>query len=142
MIQAAVEEARAYADDTAPLIIGVSVLTSLDQECLSRDLGVGRSLQDHMVCLSKMGIENGLDGVVCSVNEIQHVRPEIGHAVIVTPGIRPANHDPHDQQRVGDAVTALTAGADYLVIGRVLTSARDPRQAMLELGLLQDEYVS
>ncbi|MCW5935828.1 MAG: orotidine-5'-phosphate decarboxylase [Fimbriimonadaceae bacterium] len=142
MITAAIEEAQAYAADEAPLLIGVSVLTSLDQECLSHDLGVSRSLHEHMVCLSKMGVENGLDGVVCSAQEISQIRPEIGsHAVIVTPGIRPANYERHDQQRVGDAVSALKDGADYLVIGRVLTNAADPHQAMLDLGLLQDEYV-
>ncbi|MCW5939151.1 MAG: orotidine-5'-phosphate decarboxylase [Fimbriimonadaceae bacterium] len=139
MLTAAVEEAREYAAETAPLLIGVSVLTSLDEACLHNDLGVGRSLEDHMLCLSQMGIACGLDGVVCSVREVPMLRRELGHAVIVTPGIRRPVDPSHDQQRTGDAQAALRGGADYLVIGRVLTDAPDPSAALASLGLLQDQ---
>jgi orotidine-5'-phosphate decarboxylase len=139
MLTAAVEEAREYAVDTAPLLIGVSVLTSLDEKCLQTDLGVGRSLEEHMLRLSRMGVQCGLDGVVCSVNEVTMLRRELGHAVIVTPGIRRTVDSTHDQQRTGDAQNAIRAGADYLVIGRVLTESPDPKVALASLGLLQDQ---
>ena len=135
MLTAAVEEARMHGVDKAPLLIGVSVLTSLDQHALTEHLGVQRTIEEHMVYLSKLGVDCGLDGVVCSVHEIAEIRKAIGSKVIVTPGIRPSKGDRHDQQRVGDAKTALEAGADYLVIGRALTATDDPVRALEELGI-------
>jgi orotidine-5'-phosphate decarboxylase len=142
MLTAAVMEANEFAADHAPLLIGVSVLTSLDERTLQDRLGVARGLNEHMIALSKLGVECGLDGVVCSVHEVADVRKVVGHAIIVTPGIRPVNYDTHDQMRVGGAVAALESGSDYLVIGRVLTEAADPQVALHDLGLLQDEAVS
>ncbi len=141
MLVAAVEEARAFAVNEAPLLVGVSVLTSLDEKTLNEQLGVCRGLEEHLIALSKMAIECGLDGVVCSPHEVRAVRQAIRHGVIVTPGIRPADHSANDQKRVGDARSALDAGSDYLVIGRVLTECTDIRKAMMELGLLEDETV-
>ncbi len=142
MITAAVEEAHEHSDDVAPLLVGVSVLTSLDEATLHSHLGVERSLPEHMVGLSKMGCECGLDGVVCSVQEVANIRRAIGHGVIVTPGIRPSSSPKHDQKRTGDAHTALDSGADYLVIGRVLTDSPDPKHALAELGLLEEGVAS
>jgi orotidine-5'-phosphate decarboxylase len=141
MLTAAVEEAHECAEESAPLLIGVSVLTSLDERTLREQIGVGRSLHEQMAALSKMGIACGLDGVVCSVGELPVVRPAVGHSIIVTPGIRPAAYDTHDQVRTGDALSALEAGADYLVIGRVLTDAADPRVPLADLGLLESGTV-
>jgi orotidine-5'-phosphate decarboxylase len=135
MITAAVEEAKNYSEDLAPLLVGVTVLTSLDDHVLRDHLGVGRTLLDHMVSLSRLGVECGLDGVVCSVQEAAAVRAEVGHAVIVTPGIRPVAGEGHDQRRVGDGRAALDAGADYLVLGRALTVAPDPAAALAAMGL-------
>lgn len=139
MLTAAVEEAHEFSDETAPLIVGVSVLTSLDEHVLNDHLGVTRGLEEHMVALSKLGVDCGLDGVVCSTWEVEAIRRQIGHAIIVTPGIRAASHDSHDQQRVGDAKTALSCGSDYLVVGRVLTECNDPEEALSSLGLLSGE---
>jgi len=139
MVTAAVEEAKYHGPDKAPLLVGVSVLTSLDQHVLTDHLGVSRSIEEHMVYLSELGADCGLDGVVCSVHEIEPIRKVIGRKIIVTPGIRPAHGDVHDQQRVGDAKTALEAGADYLVIGRALTSTDDPVSALRDLGLELEE---
>jgi orotidine-5'-phosphate decarboxylase len=77
-----------------------------------------------------------LDGVVCSPHEVRAIRGALGRSpVIVTPGIRAANSDVHDQVRVGDAQSTLSAGADYLVVGRALTDkADDPRAALRSLG--------
>lgn len=135
MLSAAVEEARAYAPDVAPLLVGVSVLTSIDQKMLNGDLGIDRELEDHMCRMSELGIQSGLDGVVCSAQEVKMIREKIGHeGVIVTPGIRPPSSNTHDQARVGTAQQALEDGASYLVIGRALSDAPDIEVALENLG--------
>lgn len=135
MLSASVEQARAYAAEVAPLLVGVSVLTSLDQHVLTDHLGVNRSLEEHMVYLSKLAVDEGLDGVVCSAQEVKPIRAAIGHqGVIVTPGIRMPHGETHDQKRVGEAGQALADGADYLVIGRALTDSEDPEKALAALG--------
>jgi len=135
MMTAAVEEARSVSDEEAPLLVGVSVLTSLDQHVLTDHLGVTRNLEDHMVYLSRLAVECGMDGVVCSAQEVASIRRAIGHGVIVTPGIRMAAGATHDQARTGSASTALAHGSDYLVIGRALTEAVDVEQALVSFGL-------
>lgn len=140
MVTAAVEEAKCHAPSKAPLLIGVSVLTSLDQHVLTDHLGVKRSIEDHVVYLSKLGTDCGLDGVVCSVHEVKAVREAIGRKIIVTPGIRPLHGETHDQSRVGDAKSAFDAGSDYLVIGRALTSTDDPVTALIDLGIEIEEW--
>ena len=137
MMTAAVEEARSAGEDQRPLLIGVSVLTSLDQRVLSDHLGVNRSVVDHMVHLSRLAMEFDLDGVVCSAQEVKPIREAVGtHGIIVTPGIRLPNTDTHDQKRVGDAGSALEHGADYLVIGRALTGSPDPEKTLGQFGLI------
>jgi orotidine-5'-phosphate decarboxylase len=135
MLQAAVEEARAAGDDM-PNIVGVSVLTSLDQKFLTNGLGIQRTILEHMTHMSEMAMDCGLDGVVCSPQEIKDIRKAIGHrGFIVTPGIRSSSGDKHDQQRVGTAVQALADGADYLVVGRALTHCEDIEAALAGLGV-------
>jgi len=135
MMTAAAEEARAFGDSDRPLLVGVSVLTSLDQHILTDHLGVNRTVEDHMVQLSKLAMDNDFDGVVCSAHEIKAIRQAIGHhGCIVTPGIRLPNTDAHDQKRTGDAHQALADGADYLVIGRALTSSPDVEKTLEKLG--------
>jgi orotidine-5'-phosphate decarboxylase len=140
MVTAAVEEAKSLGPEKAPMLLGVSVLTSLDQHVLSEHLGIGRTIEEHMVYLSRLGVDCGLDGVVCSVHEIKAIRAAIGHSVIVTPGIRGSGAEKQDQQRVGDARSALDSGADYLVIGRALTDAQNPLEALKALGLESEEW--
>jgi orotidine-5'-phosphate decarboxylase len=140
MVTAAVEEAKSLGPEKAPMLLGVSVLTSLDEHTLSEHLGVRRTIEQHMVYLSKLGVDCGLDGVVCSVHEIAAIREAIGRKVIVTPGIRPPHADRQDQQRVGDARSALDAGANYLVLGRALTEASDPIKALSDLGVATEEW--
>jgi orotidine-5'-phosphate decarboxylase len=138
MLEAAVEEAAACDVGTRPLLIGVSVLTSLDQHILTTHLGVQRNLEDHMVKLSELAMSADLDGVVCSAQEITAIRAAIGHrGVIVTPGIRLPGGESHDQKRVGDARKAIEDGADYLVIGRALYTSPDPEGALAQLGVAQ-----
>ena len=137
MMTAAAEQAKAYGADQAPILVGVSVLTSLDEHMLREYLAVTRPLEDHMVELSKVAMDFGLDGVVCSTHEVKAIRTAIGHqGVIVTPGIRLPSGEQHDQKRVGSAVDALADGANYLVIGRALTDSEDPDSVLEQLGLL------
>ena len=134
MMTAAAEESRAYGDEDKPCVLGVSVLTSLDQHTLTDHLGIGRTVEEHMVALSKLGVECGLDGIVCSAHEIKAIRKAIGpRGLIVTPGIRLAGAEAHDQKRVGNASTALADGADYLVVGRALTGSDDPVRTLERL---------
>jgi orotidine-5'-phosphate decarboxylase len=126
MLQAAVEETRHYDETERPMLVGVSVLTSLDQHILTDCLGVGRTVEEHMVELSKLAVEYDLDGVVCSPQEVAPIRAALGHnGVIVTPGIRLSQGETHDQKRTGDAGQALKDGADYLVVGRALSHSTD-----------------
>jgi orotidine-5'-phosphate decarboxylase len=136
MLTAAVEEAKAYGEEKRPLIVGVSVLTSLDESTLQGHLGVNRSLQEHMVYLSKEGVAADLDGVVCSAHEIKALREAIGsHPLIVTPGIRIGSGATHDQKRVGEPHQAIEDGANYLVIGRALSSAPNPEEILESLDI-------
>jgi len=137
MISAAVEEARFYPEEKRPILLGVTVLTSLDQNTLTNYLGVQRSIEQQMVYLSKVGIETGLDGVVCSPQEVSAIRKTIGHSgVIVVPGIRAEGAAKHDQVRVGSATQAISDGADYLVMGRTLMDAQDVPAVLGSFGLL------
>ena len=137
MMTAAAEEANAYEIERAPLLMGVSVLTSIDEHMLQTHLGVNRSLEEHMVSLSKMAIDFGLDGVISSPHEVKAIRKALGtKGIIVTPGIRLSSTDQHDQKRVASASEALSNGADYLVMGRALIDAPDPDIALEQFGLM------
>ncbi len=137
MMTAAVEEARMAGDASRPLLVGVSVLTSLDERTLQDQLGVNRTVEEHMCHLSRLAMEFDLDGVVCSAHEIKAIREAVGQrGVIVTPGIRLPDGEVHDQKRVGDAGTAIEHGADYLVIGRALTNSADVEKTLEQFGLV------
>jgi orotidine-5'-phosphate decarboxylase len=133
MMRAAAEAARASADQSGasrPLVIGVTVLTSLDDAALA-EIGTTRSVVDQVVHLARLAKAAGLDGVVASPQEIAAIRAACGpDFVIVTPGIRPAAQaGKDDQARTLTPAQAVAAGASYLVIGRPITAAADPRAA-------------
>lgn len=131
MMTAAREAAEAGAQHSGSraLVIGVTVLTSLDAAAL-RETGVDAEPADHVVRLARLAREAGLDGVVCSPQEIALVRQECGaDFLIVTPGIRGASDAKGDQARTATPEGAVRAGADYLVVGRPITGASDPREA-------------
>jgi orotidine-5'-phosphate decarboxylase len=135
MMTAASDEARAFGDDVAPLLMGVSVLTSLDQHNLNHDLGIARTVEDHLVSMSVLGCNCGLDGAICPAPHIRAVREAIGHeGVIVTPGIRLSAGETHDQKQVGTAEAALRDGANYLVLGRALIDSVDPEATLAQFG--------
>ena len=111
-------------------LLGISVLTSLDQEDL-RAIGVDRSLADAVTARAALASKAGIHGLVCSPHEIALVRERLGpDAAVVTPGIRLATGPVHDQKRVMGPAEALRAGASHLVIGRALTDAGDVGAAL------------
>lgn len=133
MMRAAAEAAK-EAGESRPLVIGVTMLTSLDATDL-KDTGVSGSPSDHVRRLAGLAASSGLDGVVCSAHEIEVLRRDLGKDFkLIVPGIRPAGSDAGDQKRIMTPVEALTLGADVLVIGRPITSASDPRAAAEEIG--------
>lgn len=115
-------------------VIGITVLTSLDEERLQNDLGVGRTLQNQVVALAELGKKAGLDGVVASPQEGKSLREHLGSEfLVITPGIRPAGSEAHDQARTLTPKEALAAGSSYLVVGRPITQAPNPREALEHL---------
>ncbi|HVF70192.1 MAG TPA: orotidine-5'-phosphate decarboxylase [Chthoniobacterales bacterium] len=111
------------------LLLGVTVLTSSTDETLT-EIGVATSVTDQVLRLARLGVENGIDGLVASPHEARRLRDEFGEKIkIVTPGIRPAGSAPGDQKRFTTPREAIAAGADYLVIGRPITGAPDPKSA-------------
>lgn len=117
----------------AMLVLAVTVLTSLDEDEL-RDIGLPGSPMENAVRLARLAKSSGLRGVVASPLEIAAIREACGEGfVILTPGIRPGGSDAGDQRRTLTPREAMQAGADYLVVGRPITAARDRRAAALEI---------
>jgi orotidine-5'-phosphate decarboxylase len=113
-----------------PLVLGVTVLTSFDEAGLQATLGTTRTLRDQVKHLARAAQAAGLDGVVTSPQEIRDIREACGDRfLIVTPGVRPADAERGDQQRVMTPGEAVRAGADYVVIGRPILAATDPVEA-------------
>ena len=112
-----------------PIMLAVTVLTSLDQEDLQR-VGVAHKVADQVVRLALLTKEAGMDGVVASPHEVADIRAACGRQfVIVTPGIRPAEANRDDQQRVTTPGEAVRAGVDYIVVGRPILEAKEPVDA-------------
>lgn len=116
-----------------PLLIAVSILTSLDEEDLYA-VGLHGNLEENVLRLARLVQACGLDGLVCSPLEIQNIRAEVGKELtLVTPGIRLERLPQDDQKRIMTPIDAWRAGADYLVIGRPITTAKDPVQVFLDI---------
>ena len=116
-----------------PLLIAVTVLTSLDAEDLA-EVGIATPPADQVVRLAGLAQRCGLDGVVCSAQEAAHLRAEFGASFrLVTPGIRPADAERGDQRRTMTPAEAVRAGATDLVVGRPVTAAPDPHAALLKI---------
>ena len=121
-----------------PKIFGVTVLTSLSTADLEQ-IGVSRPMADQVEALAGMAKAAGLDGVVASPQEVRRVREACGRdLLILTPGIRPAGSEPDDQVRTLTPREAIQAGADYLVVGRPIVTARDPLEAAEAILLQMD----
>ena len=135
MIQAAVSGLG----QSDALILGVTVLTSSNRETL-REVAVESEVADQVLRLAKLGVDNGLRGVVASPLELGLLRESLGKSLtIVTPGVRPSWAEANDQQRTMTPGEAVRAGADYLVIGRPITAHADPREAV---ALIQEEMTN
>jgi orotidine-5'-phosphate decarboxylase len=130
----AAEDASVQMNMAPPLVIAVTVLTSLDQGRLAT-VGVADAVGDHVQRLAELAQAAALDGVVASPQEISLIRGRCGERfVIVTPGIRAQDDARGDQQRTATAPDALAAGASYLVVGRPILRAADPRAAAERIG--------
>lgn len=130
----AVREGAARAGVPPPHVVGVTLLTSLDEPAVTDELGLSGGLAANVLRLAARARQAALDGVVASPQEAAAIRRECGpEFLIVTPGIRPAGVDSGDQRRVATPAQALAAGADYLVVGRALTGAGDLRAAAAAL---------
>lgn len=133
MMRAAREAATEEAEKLGlpvPVVVAVTVLTSIDKDTFNRELGQPGSINDRVRAWSLLTRESGLDGVVCSPREIELVREACGRDfIIITPGIRPAGAELGDQRRVMTPAEAVRAGASHIVVGRPVTGAPDPAMA-------------
>ena len=128
--RAAVDETVAHDGRAKPLLIAVTVLTSLDDTDM-RDTGIQDGAAQQALRLARLTSAHRLDGVVCSALEAPSLRSTLGPGFkLVTPGIRPAGGPKDDQARIITPEAAMANGADYLVIGRPITQARDPVAAL------------
>lgn len=116
-----------------PLLIAVTILTSMNQKALT-ELGIQCSVEEQVMRLAQLASDAGLDGVVCSAHEVKMLRDNLGEEFkLVTPGIRPGGANNDDQKRVMTPAQAINAGSEYLVIGRPITQAADPGQALEDI---------
>jgi orotidine-5'-phosphate decarboxylase len=129
--RARLEDAKAAAP-VGTKVVAVTVLTSLDVDDLS-SIGVGGDSQSQVERLAALAREAGLDGIVCSGNEVSAARKAWKDGFFVVPGIRPANSAIGDQKRVMTPRKAIDAGASILVVGRPVTGAEDPASAIREI---------
>ncbi|NIM59832.1 MAG: orotidine-5'-phosphate decarboxylase [Candidatus Aminicenantes bacterium] len=136
MMEKAVEAAREEAEKEGtdrPLLLAVTILTSLKDDEL-QEIGMTADTFKQVLRLAKLAQEAGVDGVVCSPQEIEIIRKEIGKdLLVVVPGIRPSWAVAHDQKRIMTPSLAIQKGADYLVIGRPIIAAPSPQEAFLKI---------
>ena len=131
------QTARNSADDAAykaniprPILLGVTILTSIDETGFQQNFGSERQLSEQVVFLAQLAQAAGLDGVVSSPLEIEPIRNACGdNFLIVTPGIRPKWADVGDQRRITTPAEAINRGADFIVVGRPIIEAEDPLEA-------------
>jgi len=133
MMTAAADAVRRFGEEggrPAPLLVAVTVLTSLDDEALAR-VGVERRVEDQVVALARLAQDCGLGGVVASPREVASIKAACGPEFkVITPGVRPAWTVAGDQRRFTTPAEAVSLGSDYLVIGRPITGADDPPAAL------------
>ena len=127
MMRAAKEATTGLIDP--PLIIGVTMLTSLSEKDVN-EIGI-RGISDQVLSLTALAKKNSLDGIVCSANDIGSVKELLGkNFITVTPGIRSSDSSKDDQSRVSTARNAIENGSDYLVIGRPITQSDNPMKSL------------
>jgi len=137
MMKAAAESAKETAEKLnlpLPVVLAVTVLTSMDEKSLRKELKITRSLQREVSHLARLAQRAGMHGVVASPQEIKLLRRAVrGAFVILTPGVRPAWAAKDDQKRIMTPGEAVAAGADYLVVGRPVLKAQDRQAAVMKI---------
>jgi len=132
MLKAAAQAAQAIGPN-APKLIAVTSLTSLSQADLA-EIGISRALKDQALALGELALASGMDGLVASAQEVEHLRQHFGQKLLlVTPGIRPTDGALGDQKRVATPTMAVQAGSNFLVVGRPILEATDPNAAALAI---------
>ena len=117
-----------------PLVLAVTVLTSINQETLTNELSNSKNVEDFVIQLAKNAKLAGLDGVVASARELKVIKKELGNDFIVlTPGIRPSWSAKDDQARIATPKSAIEDGADYIVLGRAITKAENKIEAIKKI---------
>jgi orotidine-5'-phosphate decarboxylase len=136
MMKKTVEASKAAAKDLGiprPLILAITVLTSMDEEGI-KEVGIHGPISEEVGRLASLSMKAGIDGVVASPKEIGIIRDRCGEKfLIVTPGIRHPSEKKDDQKRTLSPREAISAGADYLVIGRPIKEAKDPLEAVQKI---------
>jgi orotidine-5'-phosphate decarboxylase len=133
MMQSVSRELQEKFGSSRPTVVAITVLTSLDTRALF-EIGLEVPVEEQVQRLAVFAEECGMDGVVCSPQEIQRVRKSVNAKFkIVTPGIRMPDESLNDQQRISTPHDALSTGADYIVVGRPVTASPDPRAAVERL---------
>lgn len=132
MMEAAMEGvALACGSGKRPTVIAVTQLTSTSQQVMNEEIGIAGTVENAVISYARLTQQAGLDGVVASPSEVAAIKVACGSAFqTVTPGIRPAGAALNDQTRIMTPGEALKQGTDYMVIGRPITAAADPRQAL------------
>jgi len=121
--------------DRAPLLTAVTVLTSMSEKDL-QGIGINRTPAEQVIHLAKLTKDCGLDGVVCSAWEAQHLKKLLGQPFkLITPGIRPLGFASDDQKRIMTPQQAIVVGVDYLVIGRPITKSANPQVVLDQINL-------
>lgn len=132
MMEASREALATFGQDR-PQLIAVTVLTSMDSSDLL-ELGITKSPAEQVMHLATLTQQSGLDGIVCSASEATQLKQTLGKGfTLVTPGIRPVGAEQGDQRRIVTPKQALINGSDYLVIGRPITKAENPLQALQDI---------
>jgi orotidine-5'-phosphate decarboxylase len=128
--KAAADASRGQSGGKSPKIIGVTLLTSIDADCLKKDLLVTAYTTDYVRHLASLAVQAGLDGIVCAAADLPAVKPTLPPDFeIITPGIRPAGIAANDQKRIATPKEAIKNGATLLIIGRAVTDTPDPASA-------------
>ena len=131
MLKAAYEAKEAAS--FKPILIGVTMLTSLDNKSI-KQVGIDLNIKDQVLLLTDLCKEEGLDGVVCSPDELVILRENVNeNFLLVTPGIRSSKAENHDQKRISTVTEAIKRGANYVVIGREITTDADPNKKIKKI---------
>lgn len=128
--KAAADASRRQRGRKSPKIIGVTLLTSIDADCLQKELLVTTHTTDYVRHLASLAVQAGLDGIVCAAADLPVVKPTLPPCFeIITPGIRPAGIAANDQKRIATPKEAIKNGATLLVVGRAVTESPDPAKS-------------